>query len=59
VLTLAGNVGLQSLNQPAEEGMLKRAPHQEIDNVLLGEVCLSRGVIDTCFRHQNEYVESI
>ena len=42
--TLAGNVGLQSLNQPVGEGTLKEAPQWEIGNVLLGECCLSHGI---------------
>ena len=45
--------------QPAGEGTLKEAPHLEIGNVLLGELCLSHGIIDTCFRHQKEDVDEI
>ena len=59
VLTLAGNVGLQSLNRPAGEGTLKGAPQWEIGDVLLGEFCLSHGIIDTCFRHQKEDVDEL
>ncbi len=32
----SSNVGLQPLNQPTGESMLKEAPHSEIGNVLLG-----------------------
>ncbi len=55
----SSNVGLQPLNRATGESMLKEAPHLEIGDVLLGELCRSHGICNTCFRHQKEDVDKL